>query len=116
MEYLNNLNAVPDDRIESWSRMHIVSCEVWVWSEAQVLVDFHYIRKQGVFWDGCSEERRWRGFGVELPMVFKYISRDLCDPDSGWWLVPTPNLRLRRQRSYWSRFMTRIGCGVLSLR
>lgn len=58
MDYLDKFNAVPDDSIEIWFGMKIVLLAPRVWSKAQVRVEFRYIRKQEVFWDGCDEESR----------------------------------------------------------
>lgn len=52
MDYLEGLNGQSNDRIEGWSGCNIVARDAWVWPKAQVLVDFRYIQKQGVFWDG----------------------------------------------------------------
>lgn len=39
MDYLDTLNAVTGDRIESWLGMYIFCRTEWVWSKAQVFVD-----------------------------------------------------------------------------
>ena len=49
IDYLEGLDAIPNSVIEGWRGQSIVANEAWVWPRAQILAQFRFVKKRGVY-------------------------------------------------------------------